>query len=534
MLSEIYMINQTLTAVLLALFAPRWVPAGVAERLERAEPQLRRFGPFAVAIICALAVWWVWGQLAPLPIAHDERSYLLQTEIFARGRWTVPSPPIPEFFEQPHVLVVPAVASKYPPGHALVLTLGTLVGFQALMPLVLTGLVAALLFILTTRVLNAWAALFACAFWMSAPIVLRFQPSYFSELTTTTLFLTSWLLLLEWRSTRRRRWLLLIALAIGWGAITRPLTMLAFSIPIGIVVLRDVMRLKLWRDFALACAIGVAVLGMLPLWSARTTGDWRLWPVERYRRDYMPYDKPGFTPDSTPPARQAALSAVLVGHNAGFFELAEQHRLDLLPQIVTQRALKLAVDFFAVARLPLLPIAIVGLFVSPLGQFAALSALVLFAAYMSYAHYSGWTIYYLDTAPIVAAITAAWVWRVGQWTARSERGGRLALVFATVVVLGFALPTFRFWQRQHITWTAVYRNFTNMADRVPKQPAIVFLRYSPRVLTHFSVVYNFADLNKASVWVVHDRGAQNAELLKLAPERTAYYFDEDELVRRRQ
>jgi hypothetical protein len=381
-------------------------------------------------------------------------------------------------------------------------------------------------------VLHAWTALLAWAFWISAPIVLRFQPSYFSELTTTTLLLTSWLLLLEWRASRRRRWLLLMALAMGWGAITRPLTMLALSVPVGVVVVRDVMRLRLWRDFALACGVGVVVLGMLPLWSARTTGDWRLWPVEQYRRDYMPYDKPGFAADSTPPARRAALSAVLVGHNAGFFAIAEQHRLDVLPEIVTQRVLKLAVDFFAVARLPLLPLAIVGLFVSPLLQFAALSAFALFAAYLSYGHYSGWTIYYLDTAPIVAAITAAGVWRAAQWSARSERAARAGVFLVTVVVVGFALPTFRFWRHQHITWTAVYRNFTKMAQHVPKQPAIVFVRYSPRVLTHMSVVYNFANLEKAPVWVVHDRGAEDAELLKRAPGRAAYYFDEDELLRR--
>ena len=53
-------------------------------------------------------------------------------------------------------------------------------------------------------------------------------------------------------------------------------TMLAFAIPVGVVVIRDVVRQKLWRDFTLAVALGSAMLAMIPLWSAMTTGNWRL------------------------------------------------------------------------------------------------------------------------------------------------------------------------------------------------------------------------------------------------------------------
>src|SRR6185295_4718434 len=71
--------------------------------------------PLGAAILTAVIVWWVWGETSPRPTVHDEASYVLQADIFARFRWTAPTPPIPEFFEQPHVLIVPAVASKYPP-----------------------------------------------------------------------------------------------------------------------------------------------------------------------------------------------------------------------------------------------------------------------------------------------------------------------------------------------------------------------------------------------------------------------------------
>ena len=348
-------------AILGALFAPRFArPDAFGARVDRIEAGVRRFGPLAAAVLSIAIVWFAWDAIVPLPKVHDEKSYLLQADIFARGRWTVPSPPIPEFFEQPHVLVVPVVASKYPPGHALLLTLGSLVGFPPLVPLLLTGITAALLFALAMRLTNPLIALLTWTIWISAPIVLRFQPSYLSELTTSALLLGSWWSLLEWRETRRPRWLLLIALAIGWGAITRPLTMLAFAIPIGVVVIRDVMRLRRWRDLGLAFAVGVAVLCILPLWNARTTGDWRLSPIEMYRLDYLPFDKIGFTVDTTPPRR--TVSPVLKVTYDYFLSARKQQQLGALPHIVADRALNLTIALFQGSRLPLVPFALVGLF----------------------------------------------------------------------------------------------------------------------------------------------------------------------------
>ena len=38
--------------------------------------------------------------------------------------------------------------------------------------------------------------------------------------------------------------------------------------------------------------LGTMILGIIPLWSAETTGDWRLSPVVLYQRDYLPRLRP--------------------------------------------------------------------------------------------------------------------------------------------------------------------------------------------------------------------------------------------------
>ena len=500
---------------------------------ERWELRLRRFGPPVAGVVSALLVWLVWDAIVPIAKVHDESSYLLQAELFARGRWTAPSPPIAEFFEQPHVQVVPAVASKYPPGHALLLAIGALLRFPPLIPLLLTGLTGALVFALAVRVANPWVGLLTWTIWITAPMVLRFQPGYFSEVTTGAMLLVSWWTLLEWRETRRTRWLLLLALAIGWGAITRPLTMLALAIPIGVVVLRDVARLKRWRDLGLGVAVGIAVLAILPVWNARTTGDWRKNAVEEYRKDYLPFDKPGFTADTSAPRR--ALPPVLAQLHDTYLTARREQTLPRIPAIAVDRVTQLITGFFQGPRLPLLLLALAAgvLVKSAALRFAMLSALALFAAYLPYAHLAGWTIYYLEIIPVMAAVSAAGVWWVVERVAKSRPRMQLGAILTAVTLAAISIPTVIHWKRDSRTRSAFTRQFFAEISKLPA-PSIVFVRYSPRFTSHIDVVYNHPDLDDVPVWVVHDLGARNDELRRLAPGRQSFDFDEEQLLGTRQ
>lgn len=492
---------------------------------ERTESRLRRFGPLLSAVLSLAIVWIVWDIRDSNAIEHDQASYLLQAEIFASGHWTAPSPPIPAFFEEPHVQVVPRVASKYPPGHAMLLAIGTLVGMPSLVPLLLSAATGALLFALTARVVNVWAAAFAVVFWCTAPLVLRFQGSYFSETTTAVAILSAWWCLLEWRETHRTQWLLVAAFAIGWAAITRPLTALAFAIPLGIVVIRDVARDGRWRALVSAMAVGIAVLAIIPLWSWRSTGSWRETPLIKYQRDYLPYDRPSFSVDSTRPRRYESFDPVTLAMYEHHLEMKTAQPLAAVPLVASQRALNIVIGFFQGIRLPLVILCIVGLVLGgPALRFAAASGLTVFVAYLPYAHWEKWSLYYLELTPIAAALTAAGLWHALSRRI-SEQAAGLVTTGAAALLLAVSVTSIERWRRENRDTNAFYRAFHAQAAALPSQPAILFVSYPKTRSRWVAVVRNHVNLEKAPVWIVHDLGARNAELTRLAPNRAVYHFE---------
>ncbi|HYB52743.1 MAG TPA: glycosyltransferase family 39 protein, partial [Thermoanaerobaculia bacterium] len=297
-----------------------------------------RAAPILFGCLTALEVAFLWGTISPVATIHDEAAYLFQAKVFATGRWTAPAPPLPEFFEQFHVLVTPVFAGKYPPGHSLLLVPGIWLGASGLMPCVLAGIAGGLLYLLARRFANPWAALLTWLIWTTSPGNLRYLPSYLSQSTTVALWLLGWWALAQWLQGKGTRWLMLLFSAAAWGALTRPFTFVGYAAASGFVVVREIAKRRAWGELARALVPAAAILGILPLWNARTTGDVRLTPYVLYLKTYFPAQGLGFgLPADRQPKR--ALPRDMILYDWEFLAVHEAYTLASVPKQLLLRVL---------------------------------------------------------------------------------------------------------------------------------------------------------------------------------------------------
>ena len=499
--------------------------AGLVPQFEAALEH--RLAPLTFGVLTGAVTWFVWGGLARVPVIPDDIAYLLQAEIFARGAWKMPAPPIPEFFEQAHVLVTPVIASKYHPGHSLMLAPAALIGLPGLAVVALNGITGAFIFLLARVAANGRVALLAWLIWVACFPAIYFRATYLSGVTSSAAWLVAWWCLWQWRRARERRWMLGLAAAVGVVAITRPLTGVALAIPVGVVVLRDVARERAWGQLGAGIAVGAAVLCVLPLWSLGTLGTVRETPRGLYTRQYMPYDGIGFGLDTSLRAERrlpgrGELQQLYVAYR-------REHTVSALPRIAWTRAKLIARDMWYEWRMGLAAFAVVGLLVfTPAAWFGLASLATHVALYLLYGTVSSaWTVYYMESTPVLAFASAL---GIAATIERASRGKRAAATIATfaLALLAF-VPTVRTWRlmrNQGVGEREYFERFRAVTAGIADARAIVFVRYAPTHNENLELVRLPPGLEDARLWVVRDRGAENGRLMAAAPERRAYLFDE--------
>jgi hypothetical protein len=490
------------------------------------------WSPIVAGIVTGLFVLVAWGSFHEPGIAHDERAYLLQAEIFGRGHWTGPPPPIAAFFEQMHVFIEPAVFAKYPPAQALTLVPGIWLGLPGLMPGVMAGIAGALVFWLARRLANEWTALLTWWLWATAWATLMWSTSYFSETTDTAMWLIALWATIRWLDSSRGAYLLCVTAALGWGFLARPLTMAALALPLGFVILRRTMTTRAWTALAAPVCLGAAMLAFWPLWNQETLGDWRLDPYAHYSRVYFPFDKPGFGVDPAPPLRPLVPEIATVGEDSR--ALHAPYTLSAVPSAFARRVIGILLWCTDGWRLALGALILAAARrASGVERAGVITIALLLLAYLTFAHAPTWTIYYVEVLPIVYFLAARELARVlykfsglgseagRNWPA-SAANGSLAIA---LLLLPLGLNDVRRVRAAIDVRNSFHRAADAAMATLPLEKAIVFVSYPPSQNPHLGVTRNEPDLASARRWIVYDRGVRNAELRAFAPDRAAYSLD---------
>lgn len=516
------------------------LPCLVALLLRRRAPREWRaldawYTPAVVGLIWAVFPFVAWGGLNPIPSDHDELAYLLQAQIFATGRWAAAAPPSPDLFAQPHVLVTPVLASKYPPGHSLLLALGALAGAPAIIVFLLNALRVGMVFTLARRLSDAPTALLTVGLLYVGNDQIRFSSSYYSQLTAGAFLVTAWYCLCRWHDNHRRRWLLGVAFLLGWIAVTRPWSAVAFALPIGFVVVREASRHRRWRDLGFALALGSCVVALIPLWSWKTLGDWRRIPLAVYTRDYMPFDFPHFGVVSAAP--RLTLPPELAAANATLLEVERRHTLANLGADAVSRARSLWKMVWHRLWLFFAAVTVIGLAVLPTAAWlSVITLLATFAMYLAHPTWNDWTVYYFEVTPVLTFLAALGFTTVlrglaGETVQRTVRlpapRAAMATLFACVLLLPVVVTHAAVMRRWVDRETAGRRRFERHLMHLPRTPAIVFVRYGPNHNRHRTLIANRADWPTSPVWVVHAMQAAGERLLALTPDRQGYLYDEE-------
>jgi hypothetical protein len=459
---------------------------------------------------------------------HDEDAYVLQAQIFARGRLAAPPRPVPDAFEQYYVLGTPVTAGKYYPGQALAIAPFEAVGHRDLLPPLSAGVTAGLLVHLVQGLAGPLPAIAAWATWLAGDKVLTWHSTFLSQPTSAMLWLLAITGALRWHRTQRRRDLVGVAVALAADALTRPWSAVLLAVTLGAWLAVQLTRRRQWAQAVPALAAGCAIMAFVPLFNRAVTGHAATSPLSVYTTTTMPYDRLGFGHGEAPPRAlpedHRAFHAVM---RDSFAEFVPRRA----PDLAAKRALRVGQLLSAATwRLPLVLAAVLAGLVwgsaasRTLARQLAVPALALHLGYSAYAFATSWNGYDLEAAPLWAAIVGLGLGAIG------TRLGPTRALAARWVAPAFALlaASDASTRAAQAMWYARVETSTGRAFRAALAPLaaahaeglVVYVRYADGHDVHRSVVVNAPFDDEHAVWVVHARPETNRAVLARAGART--------------
>jgi Dolichyl-phosphate-mannose-protein mannosyltransferase len=236
-------------------------------------------------------------------LIDDERSYLFQASLFAKGLVKLPAPPAA--LHNPMILVSPAWMGKYPPGHSAALLVGVLLHAPRVVPPMLAGLLVYFIYEFIREVHGERQAMLAASLLALSPFLWCSAATLMSFTTFTCSFVASlWLFARGRRTGATSTWVGSGAL-LGFALTVRPYDAVALGWPMGAWLLRDCLRpspqRKTWL-FPFAAGAAPLVAALLS-YNQATTGSPLLFGynlAKDYSWGFFTRPVPGFAYEHTP------------------------------------------------------------------------------------------------------------------------------------------------------------------------------------------------------------------------------------------
>lgn len=439
----------------------------------------------------------------PVPYIHDEFTYLFAGETYSQLRLSNPSPPSPESFWSPHMLVEPTFSSKYPPAQGLFLALGFWLG-HPFIGLMLSGMVAAvaLLWALRALVRPLPALAVSAAFVFTVLSAGTWIRSYMGGLVAFACAALVLGFFLRLRSGRPSRTAFL-ALGIGVAGLflSRPFEGAIVCVLCGFAYADQLIASVRGgpRSFARSAVIAaipllLALMFQGALNQSVTGSVWRM-PHSVYHAQYM--NQPIFIWQDKKAASKPSPRLITVEESqiapGGWARHAE----------LSVRASYYAI--IAVGGVALLWLVLIGLPFLAYVQWRLILVIVGFPLLQAASNYVELHYYFAPVAPI-------WFLAVGalfQLVLDRLRKPAMSLALIALVLAGLYIP--RLLATPDVQTIHHYHDLAKALSDKP--PSLVFVTYAPGTSGHLNIVYNDPELQNHALFVNELDRASNCTVL---------------------
>lgn len=222
-----------LVVVALCYFAPSRNVFNYVGRGVKAVGQLPEFALVFVAFLLFFGLTaYLTGELFNnMPVALDSMAQYVGAKIFAGGHFTLPSHPVPRFFDAGWFINDGKFYTFYPPGHMMLLAIGHIAGYPFLTNPLIGALTLVTTYFLAKEMGGKSVAQISLLLFLISPFIV-FLSSSFDNRTTAMLSATLFALFyIKSLKTMNGFYALIAGLALGFFVISRPQTAIFYALP---------------------------------------------------------------------------------------------------------------------------------------------------------------------------------------------------------------------------------------------------------------------------------------------------------------